>query len=85
MVGWWAFDEGDGNTVADSSAYSNTGVSVSPTPTWSEGSPIDPCNSGMDFDGVSDYVVCAERDGNNPGTYPAELMPEKFTISCWTK
>ncbi len=85
LVGWWMFDEGDGNTVADSSAYSNTGVAINPTPTWTEGSPIDPCNSGMDFDGVSDYVVCAERDGNNPGTYPAELMPEKFTISCWTK
>ncbi|UCF43111.1 MAG: LamG domain-containing protein, partial [Planctomycetota bacterium] len=87
MVGWWMFDEGDGNTVADSSAYSNTGVSVSATPTWSDGSPIDPCNSGMEFDGwiSTDYVVCAERDGNNPGTYPAELMPEKFTISCWTK
>jgi hypothetical protein len=85
LVGWWMFDEGEGNTVADSSAYSNTGVTINPTPTWSEGSPIDPCNSGMDFDGVSDYVVCAERDGNNPGTYPEELMPEKFTISCWTK
>ncbi|UCC22343.1 MAG: LamG domain-containing protein [Planctomycetota bacterium] len=85
LIGWWKFDEGEGNTVADSSVYDNTGVTLNPTPTWADGSPIDPCNSGMDFDGVSDYVVCAERDGNNPGTYPAELMPEKFTISCWTK
>ena len=85
LIGWWKFDEGAGNTVDDSSAYDNNGVTVIATPTWADGYPLDPCNSGMDFDGVSDYMVCAERDGNNPGVYPAELMPEKFTISCWTE
>jgi len=85
LIGWWKFDEGDSNTVEDSSAYDNNGVTVSPTPTWVGGSPGDPCDSAMDFDGSSDYLLCAERDGNDPGTYPAELMPDTFTISCWTK
>ncbi|UCF44241.1 MAG: LamG domain-containing protein, partial [Planctomycetota bacterium] len=82
LAGWWKFDEGDGNTVDDSSAYNNTGATASPTPTWVGGYPNDPCNSAMDFDGLNDYynVVCAERDGN---TYPAELMPDTWTISLW--
>jgi hypothetical protein len=85
LIGWWKFDEGTGNTVEDSSVYDNNGVTVIATPTWAEGYPLDPCNSGMDFDGVSDFMVCVEREGNNPGIYPAELMPEQFTISCWTE
>jgi len=39
----------------------------------------------MYFDGLSDYAVCAERDACEPGTYPAEPMPDTFTISCWLK
>ncbi|MHC4068517.1 MAG: LamG domain-containing protein, partial [Planctomycetota bacterium] len=85
LIGLWTFDEGDGNTVEDSSAYNNDGVTTSPTPTWVAGYPGDPCDSAMDFDGASDYLVCAVREGNTPGTYPAELMPDKFTVSLWTK
>jgi len=32
LIGWWKFDEGDGNTVTNSSAYDNNGITVSPTP-----------------------------------------------------
>ena len=41
----------------------------------------------FDGDGIAKYdkVVCAELDGNDPGTYPAELMPAAFTVACWTK
>ena len=39
----------------------------------------------MYFDGIDDYVLCAERVGTEPGVYPQELMPEVFTVSCWTK
>ena len=85
LVGWWKFDEGTGTMVEDASVYDNDGVTVSPSPTWVDGSPGDPCNSAMDFDGVSDYVICAELEGNNPGIYPPELMPDTFTVSCWTK
>jgi hypothetical protein len=87
LIGWWKFDEGEGNTVEDSSAYNNTGVSVSPTPTWTTGYPYDPCNSARYFDGLNNYynVVCAKRVGTAPGTYPPELRPGKFTISVWAK
>ncbi len=87
LAGWWKFDEGEGNTVEDSSAYSNNGATVSATPSWVTGYPNDPCNSAMSFDGLNNYynVVCAERVGTGPGTYPAELTPDTFTISCWTK
>ena len=87
LVGWWKFDEGDGNTVEDSSTYNNNGAIANPTPSWVGGYPNDPCDSAMDFDGQNDYynVVCAEREGSSPGSYPAELMPDTFTIACWTK
>jgi hypothetical protein len=41
--------------------------------------------SALDFDGVDDYVLCAERTGNGPGIYPEQLMPQTFTVACWTK
>ncbi len=85
LIGWWKFDEGDGNTVEDSSAYNNNGATVSATPIWVGGHPNDPCDSAMSFNGITDYLLCAERVGTGPGTYPAELMPDTFTISCWTK
>jgi hypothetical protein len=85
LIGWWKFDEGRGDTVEDSSAYSNDGVTMDSTPVWVEGYPNDPCDSAMYFNGIDDYLLCAEREGSNPGTYPAELMPDTFTVSCWTK
>ena len=39
----------------------------------------------LDSDGVDDYVLCAERTGTGPGTYPESLMPQTFTVSCWAK
>jgi hypothetical protein len=87
LTGWWKFDEAGSNTVADSSVYNNAGATASPTPIWVGGYPNDPCDSALSFDGLNDYynLVCAERAGNTPGTYPAELMPDEFTISFWTK
>jgi len=86
LNGWWKFDEGDGNTVEDSSAYTNTGTTLGAFPLWVAGSPNDPCDSAMEFDGSANYkVFCAEKTGSGPGTYPAELMPDTFTIACWTK
>ncbi|MCJ7693324.1 MAG: LamG domain-containing protein, partial [Sedimentisphaerales bacterium] len=86
LIGWWKFDEGTGNTVEDSSAYSNNGVTMDLTPKWVEGYPGDPYDSAMYFNGINDYVTCATRTGTEPpGTYPAELMPDTFTVSCWTK
>jgi hypothetical protein len=86
-IGWWKLDEGMGATTADSSANSNHGDIIHAS--WVGGYPNDPCDSGQHFDGDGiaryDKVVCAELDGNNPGTYPAELMPDTFTVACWVK
>ncbi len=50
LSGWWEFDEGDGNTAADSSGYGNTGTLYN-EPNWQEGI--------LEFDGVDDYVQTA--------------------------
>ena len=50
LIGWWEFDEGDGNTAADSSGYDNTGTLYN-EPNWQEGV--------LEFDGVDDYVQTA--------------------------
>jgi hypothetical protein len=85
LIGWWKLDEGLGTTTADSSVYGNDGNIIGAS--WTTGHPGDPYDSALDFGGfvTNDHVVCALRDGNGPGTYPAELMPDKFTVSCWAK
>ena len=80
LIGWWRLDEGKGNTAADLSPYGNYGTFVG-SPKWVAGK----IGSALEFDGVDDYVRCAERVGTGPGTYPAELMPATFTVACWTK
>ncbi|MHC4423396.1 MAG: LamG domain-containing protein [Planctomycetota bacterium] len=85
LLGWWKFDEGSGTKVLDSSAYGHDGNTINPAPSWVAGRPGDPCDSAMHFDGVGDVVVIAEREGNTPGIYDADLMPDKFTVACWTK
>jgi hypothetical protein len=86
-VGWWKFDEGSGPSADDSSAYNNDGEVFDAS--WTTGYPGDPYDSALYFDGDGqaelDRVVCAERTGTNPGTYPAELMPDTFTVACWVK
>ncbi|MHC4533281.1 MAG: LamG domain-containing protein [Planctomycetota bacterium] len=79
LVGYWKLDENSGVSTADSSGYGNNGILIGPT--WIGGK----SGSALDFDGVDDYVLCAERIGTGPGTYPEILMPENFTVSCWTK
>jgi hypothetical protein len=87
LIGQWKFDEGSGTVTVDSSIYGNDGNIIEAV--WTTGHPGDPCNSALKFagDGIitHDLVRCAERTGSEPGTYPAELMPDTFTISCWTK
>jgi hypothetical protein len=80
LIGWWRLDEGRGTTAADLSRYGNQGTFVG-APKWVAGK----VGGALQFDGVDDYVRCAERAGTNPGTYPAELMPATFTVACWTK
>ena len=82
LIGYWPLDEGSGITTADMApaGHGNDGALVN-GPVWTSGK----FGGALNFDGVDDYVLCAERIGNGPGTYPAVLMPETFTISCWTK
>ena len=87
LIGWWKLDEGTGTFTEDSSVYENDGNIIEAS--WTTGYPGDPFDSALAFDGDGvvyfDHVVCAEREGNTPGTYPAELMPDTFTVSCWAK
>ncbi|KPL22057.1 MAG: hypothetical protein AMJ75_08800, partial [Phycisphaerae bacterium SM1_79] len=54
LIGHWKFDDGSGNTAADSSGYGNDGT-VCGTPTWqpSEGY----IDGALEFDGINDYVT----------------------------
>ncbi|MHC4206918.1 MAG: LamG domain-containing protein, partial [Planctomycetota bacterium] len=82
LIGYWPLDEGAGFTTADMSeaGYGFDGT-LTGGPIWTGGQ----FGSALNFDGADDYVLCAERDGTGPGTYPEELMPETFTVSCWTR
>jgi hypothetical protein len=82
LIGHWKFDEGAGMTAQDSSGRGNDGLLVD-GPAWTAGQPG--FGGALSFDGADDYVVCAERAGRGPGTYPAALMPSAFTISCWAR
>ena len=79
LIGYWKLDENSGASTADSSGYGNNGIINGAV--WTGGK----SGAALSFDGIDDYVLCAERKGTGPGTYPAELMPAKFTVSCWTK
>jgi endonuclease/exonuclease/phosphatase family metal-dependent hydrolase len=86
-IGWWRLDEGAGAAAADSSVNNNNGslVSSNPSAMWVSGHTSDVGDYALHFNGTSEYVLCAERTGSGPGTYPAELMPSDFTVSCWAK
>ena len=79
LIGYWKLDENNGLSTVDSSGYGNDGILIGAT--WTAGK----SGSALDFDGIDDYILCAERIGTEPGTYPEVLMPEIFTVSCWTK
>ena len=51
LVGWWKFDETDGNIAYDSSGNGNDG-NLTNGPTWTEGK----IGGALSFDGVDDHV-----------------------------
>jgi len=77
-VGYWKFDEGEGQTVFDSTENNNDGTLGSTTaadaadPIWIQGK----YGSALSFDGVNDYV--------NLGT-PSTISftTEDFTVEYW--
>ncbi|MCK5475623.1 MAG: LamG domain-containing protein [Candidatus Pacebacteria bacterium] len=80
-VAQWSFDEGIGATAYDSTNNDNDGTFGDGTcvagagtcPSWVEGK----YGSGLDFDGVDDYVDC----GNDPNL----TISKALTISAWVK
>ena len=79
LLGYWRLDENDGAIAADSSGNGYDGKINGAL--WTSGK----SGSALYFDGVDDYVLCAERAGTGPGVYPKQLMPQTFTVSCWTR
>jgi hypothetical protein len=78
LIGYWKLDENNGTSTSDSSGYGNNGAIIGAI--WTSGK----SGPALYFDGIDDYVLCAERVGTGPGTYPPELMPDVLTVSCWT-
>jgi len=77
ILGWWQFDDGDGNTAADSSGYDNTGTLISG---WSGGEIIVPnwVDGALEFSDGNDYVQTAD-DANK-----LQLIGS-YTLSVWLK
>jgi hypothetical protein len=72
----WRFDEGSGQTVADSSGYGNHGVRGDTAATESS-DPMWVCSAGasaLDLDGVDDHVLATDYDVLNT-----------ITIAAWIK
>lgn len=55
LVGYWKFDEGSGDTAADTSGNGNTGTLVN-GPVWVDGR----YGKALSFDGVDDFVLVAD-------------------------
>ncbi len=71
LVGAWAFDEGAGTAVSDSSGKGNTGVARG-GPTWVAGQVG---KEALKFDGVDDFVEVPDK--------PSLDLKDALTISTW--
>jgi len=71
LIGWWKFDEGSGNTAADSSSAGNNGT-INGGATWVAGFR----GGAIDFDGASGYVGTGKSLLNSLAD---------FTMAGWVK
>jgi thiol-disulfide isomerase/thioredoxin len=72
LIGWWKFDETEGNTAVDSSGNGNDGTLVG-NPVWRpQGGKI---GGALEFNGKGDYVKIANE--------PAFDITNQITISVW--
>ncbi len=62
LVGWWAFDEGSGDVVHDSSGNGNDGF-FEGDPQWVSGQ----LGTALAFDGAGDWLDCASHSGLDIG------------------
>jgi hypothetical protein len=72
IVLWLQFEEGAGDTAADSSNYGNDGNIVGPE--WTDGK----YGSALLFDGTNDYVEVTSND-------TLQLSEEGLTLAAWFK
>jgi parallel beta-helix repeat protein len=72
LIGYWALNEGAGNTASDSSGYGNTGTLVN-GPAWTTGK----VGGALSFDGINDQVNIRNIAAiNNAGA---------VTLSAWIR
>jgi len=71
LVGYWKFSEGNGTLARDISGNENNGTLIN-GPTWVAGK----YGSGLQFDGMNDYVYILDVDILDLGT-------SNFTIGFW--
>jgi hypothetical protein len=69
-VGYWNFDEGSGNTAADSSENGNTGT-LNNGPVWVDGK----FGKALGFDGVDDYVQVSQSSSLD--------VTDQITVETW--
>lgn len=72
VAGYWLFDEGKGNTTADSSGNNNNGNIIGGFK-WTDGK-FGKC---LEFDGSSAYVVCANSESLD--------ITKEITVVAWVK
>jgi len=72
LVGYWSFDEGQGNIAYDTSGMGNDGTIYGAI--YVDGK----VGKALSFDGSDDYVDCGVPNVVNFGT-------SDFTIGCWVK
>ncbi|MEK7400673.1 MAG: LamG domain-containing protein [Candidatus Poribacteria bacterium] len=72
LAGIWLFDEGKGNTTADSSGNKNDGT-FKGSPKWSDGK-FSKC---LEFDGASAYVDCGNGESLD--------ITKAITVAAWVK
>jgi hypothetical protein len=73
LVGYWKFDEGEGDIAYDSSGYGKDGTLMN-EPTWVNSLPQ--LNKALDFDGIDDNVEVPNS---------VTLNPDYITVEAWVK
>jgi len=80
LVGYWKFDEGEGNIAFDYSGYKNNGTIKGAN--WTTGI----INGALNFDGVDDYIDIADSDNLdiiNAITISAWIKPNTYSYIKW--
>jgi hypothetical protein len=86
LLGYWKFDEGNGNVTMDSSGNNNTGI-LNGTATWVDGK----YGKALSFDGVDNYIAVSQSsslDIANSASitawiYPIASSPTGVIFSRW--